>query len=52
MKCPVCGKELPEKKTDDMFCPFCKVYHYPIKCEGKDCPICKEIKFMADKGVL
>lgn len=42
-ECLVCGNE-----RFDEFCPHCKAYHAPQKCEGEGCKICAEIKFIKE----
>jgi hypothetical protein len=53
MKCETCGKEMDEVKIDGktaFLCPSCQKYHDPEKCQGENCPICKEIRFLTDRG--
>lgn len=54
--CETCGFEavpIAEGKTDGhpkgYHCEYCHSYHWPNKCEGDNCSICKEIIYLRNK---
>ena len=45
-ECPVCGNEY-----STIMCPTCHAYHAPDKCEGADCKVCAELKFLKEQRI-
>lgn len=54
MKCEICGRDMLEVAIEgkrNFLCQACQIYHDPEKCLGENCPVCKEIRFLADQGL-